>query len=347
MTRGAPATTTTEDGHARQLDELRRTVDLSVPYAIRAAITLGLAEHVSEGRTTVDALAEATGARPGGVRRLIGLLVFEGLFTVAGDGIIGLGPKGHLLLEERVHAMLDRRSGHGRLDDAWPGLLHAVRTGRAGFEHAKGHSFWDELASEEGLNETFDRTLAEWSSVWAPKAVEALDLTGEHVIDVGGGSGALLGNVLSAFPGTRGTLVELPTTAARAEAHLTGLGLGDRTAFARQSFFEKLPEGGDVYLLAQVLHDWPDEEAAAILGRVAAAAGSGGRVLVFERLPEDEPHHHDLAFDLKMYAVFGSGERTRDEYAALAARAGLRLESITRLHGGMHAIELRAADRSG
>jgi NADPH-dependent ferric siderophore reductase len=337
----------TQDQHAHDMAWLRHTADLSVPYAIRSAITLGLAELIADGSTTLEALAEVTGARPGGIRRLIGLLAFEKLFTVAADGTIGLGPRGYLLLEERVHAMLDRRYGHARLDDAWPGLLHAVQTGRSGFEHVKGHSFWDELASDDHLGETFDQTLAEWSGMWAPKAVEALDLTDQHVVDVGGGTGALLGRVLSAFPKTRGTLVELPTTAARAEVHLAGLGLGDRTTIARQSFFEKLPEGGDVYLLAQVLHDWPDEEAAAILGRVAEAAGRGGRVLLIERLPEDEPHDHDVIFDLKMYAVFGSGERTRDEYAALAARSGLRLESMTRLHDHMHLLELRSADRSG
>ncbi|QFG20202.1 siderophore-interacting protein [Actinomadura sp. WMMB 499] len=333
-----------QDQHAKQLAELRRTVNLGVPYAVRAAISLGLAEHVSEGRTTVDALAEATGARPGGIRRLVGLLAFERLFTVAADGTVGLGPKGYLLLEEYVHSMLDDRFGHARLDHAWPGLLHAVRTGRSGFEHVKGHSFWDELASEANLGESFDRTLAEWSGDWAPKAVEAMDLTDEHVVDVGGGSGTLLGHVLSAFPGTRGTLVELPTTAARAEAHLADVGVGDRTTIARQSFFEKLPGGGDVYLLAQVLHDWPDEEAVAVLGRAAEAAGSGGRVLVIERLSEGEARDHDAIFDLKMYAVFGSGERTEDEYAALAARAGLRPGAVARLHGAMHMIEMRAAD---
>ncbi|MGI5327709.1 SIP domain-containing protein [Actinomadura nitritigenes] len=338
----------TQDQHAKHLAQLRHTADLSVPHAIRAAVSLDLAEHVSEGRTTVDALAEATGARAGGIRRLIGLLTFEKMFTVAADGTIGLGPQGYLLMEEHVHAMLDHRYGHARLDDAWPGLLHAVRTGRSGFEHAKGHTFWDEMASEESLGETFDQTLAEWSGAWAASAVRALALSDEHVVDVGGGTGTLLGHLLRARPGTRGTLVELPTTAGRAENHLAGLGLGNRATIARQSFFEKLPEGGDVYLLAQVLHDWPDEEAATILSRAAeAAAGTDARVLLIERLPDDEPHDHDAIFDLKMYAVFGSGERTRDEYAAMAEHAGLRLETITRLHDTMHLIELRTADRSG
>ncbi|WP_019631204.1 siderophore-interacting protein [Actinomadura atramentaria] len=331
-----------QDQHALDLGALRHAADLGVPYAIRAAVTLGLADHVADGRTTVDALADAAGARPGGIRRLVGLLAFEKLFTLAADGTVGLGPKGYLLMEDTVRAMLDRRSGHARLDDAWPGLLHAVRTGRSGFEHARGHSFWDELDGEAGLRESFDRTLAEWSDVWAPQAVAALGLTAEHVVDVGGGTGALLGRVLTAYPETRGTLVELPTPAARAEAHLTGLGLGDRAAVARQSFFEKLP-AGDVYLLAQVLHDWPDEEAAAILRRAAEAAGPDGRVVLVERLPEDEPHDHDLVFDLRMYAVFGSGERTREEYDALAARVGLRVASVAPLHDAIHLLELRAA----
>ncbi|MFC5751426.1 SIP domain-containing protein [Actinomadura rugatobispora] len=327
---------------SQEMDRLRHAASLAVPYAIRAAVTLDLAEHVTDGRTTVPDLAAAAGARPRGIRKILAVLAHQGYFTLGADDVVALTPAGTFLLEEQVHGRLDHRNGYARLDDSWPGLLHAARTGESGFEHAAGHSFWAELAGDERLGRTFDGDLARWSGTWSPDLVKALALTGEHLVDVGGGTGTFLAHVLAEAPGVRATLVELPTTAERARAHLAERGLADRVAIAAQSFFEELPAGRDLYLLAQVLHDWPDEEAVAILTRVAEAA-RGRRVVVLERVATPADEAGTAAFDLQMYTVFGSGERDRDEFAALGERAGLRLESATRIHANLHAIEFRTA----
>jgi hypothetical protein len=325
---------------SRELKRLQHAAGLAVPYALRTAVPLDLAEHVTDGSTTVPALAAATGARPRGIRKVLAVLAHQGYFTLGADDTVALTPAGALLLEDHVHGRLDHRNGYARLDDSWPGLLHAVRTGESGFEHAVGHTFWAELAGDERLGRTFDGDLAQWSSTWSPALVKALALTGEHLVDVGGGTGTFLANVLADAPGVRATLVELPTTAERARVHLAERGLAERVTIAAQSFFEELPGGGDLYLLAQVLHDWPDEEAVAILTRVAAAA-RGRRVVLLERLATPSDDDLTAAFDLQMYTVFGSGERDRDEFAELAGRAGLHLESATPIHANLHVIELR------
>lgn len=98
----------------------------------------------------------------------------------------------------------------------------------------------------------------------------------------------------------------------------------------------------DVYVLAQVLHNWPDAEAALILSRVADAVGTG-RIAVIERISGPDAHDHDVEFDLLMFAAFGGGERAVDEYAALARGAGLELTSTMPLADDLHLIELRRA----
>lgn len=60
---------------------------------------------------------------------------------------------------------------------------------------------------------------------------------------------------------------------------------GDRARVVAGSFFDPLVAGADVYLQAQIVHDWPDDEAVAILRRAADAASAGagpggGRVVV-------------------------------------------------------------------
>ncbi|WP_029136538.1 siderophore-interacting protein [Nakamurella lactea] len=324
--------------HLRQ--RVQALTSLAVPYAVRAAVTLELAEHVADGRTTIPTLAAAAGAHPVGVRKLIRMLTFHQLFELDGDSV-RLGASGSVLLDEATHQALDRRSGMARLDDSWPGLLHTIRTGRSGYEEAIGESFWATMAVDRQLGESFDASLSDWSAVWSRGVAGSLELTDETVVDVGGGTGTLIGEVLQTYPQTSGTLVELPSVAERARANLAARGLSDRVGILQQSFFEPLPAGADVYLLAQVLHDWPDPEAVKILRRVADAAGDR-RIALVERLAADEDHDHDVMFDLQMYATFGSGERSLDEFAALGDRAGLTVTGTTPIGEDLHLIELRA-----
>ncbi len=95
-------------------------------------------------------------------------------------------------------------------------------------------------------------------------------------------------------------------------------------------FFERVPGGGDAYLLKTVLHDWDDAEAGAILRNCRRAVGPEGRLLVLERVvapPNEDPEAK--FFDLFMMAVTGGRERTREEFAALLAEAGFRLDAVT------------------
>jgi len=104
-----------------------------------------------------------------------------------------------------------------------------------------------------------------------------IELTGgwdglRTMVDVGGGTGAMLASLLRRHPHVRGILVDFPGTIARASEILTGAGVADRATLRGQSFFDPLPAGADLYLLKSVLNDWPDEQTVAILRRCAEAA---------------------------------------------------------------------------
>ena len=100
------------------------------------------------------------------------------------------------------------------------------------------------------------------------------------VVDVGGGTGTQLAEILRARPAVRGTLIDLPRTVARSAEVFHAAGVAERATAIGQSFFDPLPAGADLYLLKKVLDDWPDREAAAILRRCAEAARPAGRVIV-------------------------------------------------------------------
>jgi 2,7-dihydroxy-5-methyl-1-naphthoate 7-O-methyltransferase len=163
-----------------------------------------------------------------------------------------------------------------------------------------------------------------------------------HVVDVGGGTGGLLAEVLRANAGIRATLVDLPDTVARGRRFLAERGLDDRCDFAGQSFFDPLPAGGDVYLLSAILHAWGDEPATTILRRCAEAGGKTGRVLIVEHDAAGDPAAF-AEMDLRMLALVGGRERTVDDYATLAAAAGLAVTDVRTTPSGQLIIDCRAA----
>jgi hypothetical protein len=312
---------------ARRLGQL---ADLVSPMAVRVAATLRLADHIAGGATTAAALAERTGCDPAALGRLLRHLVAIDVLAMRG-GQFALTPLGEAMREGRGEnrgpLALDVRSAVGRIALAAVGLLDAVRTGGPAYPVVHGRGFWEDLAADPALGAGFD---AYMGSGDLSRFVAARDWSAvRHVVDVGGGNGNRLIQLLRAVPGLRGTLVELPGPAERAEARFREEGLAGRAAVVAGSFFEPLPAGADVYVLGAVLHDWPDAEATAILRRCAEAIDRTGRVLVEEQLLDGAD---DLAgmtgFDLFMLICCGGRERTLEEFRALGREAGLRLLAV-------------------
>lgn len=308
-------------------------MDLVTPMALRVAATLRLADFVPDdgtGETAVlSDLAEGAGADPEALARVLRHLVQHGVFTEPRPGQFAANETTALLRTGQPGAVwLDLDGFGGRMDLAFTGLMHTVRTGEPAWEQVFGQPFWAYLDANPPISASFDATMAvdagnaavadgyDWSTV-------------RHVADIGGGTGTLIAEVLRRNPRLRGTLADLPETAARARQYLAGLGLDGRCEVVGQSFFDPLPAGADAYLLSRVIHDWDDAAASAILRRCAEAAGSTGRVLVIES--HGTPGGDAAAFaemNLRMLVLAGGRERAIDDYSALAAQAGLQVTAV-------------------
>jgi hypothetical protein len=221
------------------------------------------------------------------------------------------------------------RTGLAGTDPARTGLAYTVRTGEPAWETVFGQPFWSYLEANPEIGASFDAIMASDADYRAALA-DGYDWTGiRHIIDVGGGTGRLLADVLAHHPRLRGTLLDLPETVARGREYLAGRGLEARCDVAGQSFFDPLPAGADAYLLNRVIHDWDDTRASLILRRCAEAAGRRGRVLVIESHLNSGGESASFAeMNLRMLVLSGGRERTLDDYAALAAEAGLRVAAV-------------------
>jgi len=329
--------------------KLWEVASLVTPMAIRVAATLRLADHIAAGTRTTEELARTVNADQDTLGRLLDHLVTAGVLTRAGTGAYGLTDLGEELRDDYpdgVRSFLDLEGAVGRADLSFVQLLHTVRTGEAAFPIQFGQGFWDDMTEDSGRSASFDTLMGARLVVDGPAIATAYpwDALG-HLVDAGGGDGSLLIAILRAHGDLRGTVVDLPGSAARAEKAIAAAGLGERAEARAGSFFDALPAGAGGYLLSGILHDWSDEHCVRILRRCADAASGTGKVLVLERIGDAEGDSLDTEIDLRVLCWTGGRERTLDQLSELAKAAGLRIGSV-RPALSRSIVELIDADQS-
>jgi SAM-dependent methyltransferase len=333
MTTDAATRTPTTPPPVEQLaNELINYMSALPQAAIRTVATLRIADHLAGGPQDVGTLARLAGASPGPLHRVLRYLAVRGFFVETAPGTFGLAPRGDLLRDDhpmglRPHFDLDGTTH--RMEQAYGGLLATVTSGRPAYADVHGSDLYADVEADPQRSAAFAAQMASRAQPVARALAAAHPWAGvDEVVDVGGGSGALLCALLQAHPHLRGTVVDLPRTSAEAEARIAQAGLGERARAVAGSFFDRLPAGADVYLLASILLDWPDEDAQRILATCAAACRPGARVLVVDwfATPEANPVVQTHV-DVHQMVLVGGRVRAPEEVVALAAGAGLRHET--------------------
>ena len=294
--------------------------------SVRAMAMLGLADHLADGPRSPGELAVATGTHAPTLTRFLRTLAGLGLCSTEEDGQVRLTPRGEVLRADvsgslRPYALAIYAPHIGR---AWEGLPEAVRTGEAAFLRVNGVDLWGYLATRPEEQALFDAAMAGTVDLRAQALLAARDLSGlGTLVDVGGGQGQLLAAALVADPGLRGVLFDRPEVLPGAEAFLASTGVRDRCEVVGGDFFVGVPAGGDAYVLAMIVHDWPDELAVAILRSCHRAMAPGARLWLVEMVMQPgDAYDRAKLMDLHMLVIFGAQERTEAEYRALLEAAG-------------------------
>jgi 2,7-dihydroxy-5-methyl-1-naphthoate 7-O-methyltransferase len=317
---------------------LGQLLDLAAPWCLRAAATLRIPEHIAAGHRDIGELAAVTGCDRDALHALLGYLVSQGVFREESPGRFACNRAAEQLAET---TFLDLEGIGGRMAHAWGTVLDYVRTGQPGYQKVFGRPFWEDLAAHPAIAAGFDALMG---PVGHGAPDYDIELTGgwdpiRTIVDVGGGTGAMLASLLRRHPGVRGTLVDLPGTVARAAGIIADSAVASRITVAGQSFFDPLPAGADVYLLKSVLNDWPDEPTVTILSRCAEAARPDGRVVILGGVAPDEAPRY-LAIDM---LVAGGKTSTLTEFTELARRAGLEVAAVGSQSSGRFVVECRPA----
>ncbi len=313
--------------------------DLATPWCIFVVATLDIAEHISAGKNNIDDLANAAGCDRNVLHAILGHLVSHGAFEELEPGIFSLNEAARQLLDPVTKVSLDLEDIGGRFAHAWGTLLQVTRSGKPAYEQIFGVSFWQDLDEHPSLAASFDAIIGppghgipnpyfDVTSGW--ESIHTL-------VDVGGGTGAMLAEILRTKPALRGILVDLPRTISRSVELFRAAGVFDRVETVGQSFFEPLPAGADIYLLRGVINDWPDHEAVHILAGCARSARPDGRVVVLKSVGPDDARK-DISIEM---VLLGGRHRTITEFRELAHLAGLEVVASGQQPSGYYVVECR------
>jgi len=313
--------------------------DLCTPWCVHVVATLRIADHIAAGTDQIDDLAAAAGCDPYALHRVLTYLVGKGLFEEATHGRFALNQAARGLLDKSQHLGLDLEGIGGRMAHAWGTLLTYVRTGAPAYHERFGLPFWDDLDAHPDVRASFDDLIGPAGHGTPKPEFQIIGGWGSvrTVVDVGGGTGAMLAELLRKWPEINGTLVDLPRTVALSHEMFQAAGVAGRVTTVGQSFFDPLSAGADLYLLKGILNDWPDREATAILNRCAEAARPAGRVVVLGGVVPDRTPR---GLEIEM-VLMGGKLRNVAEFRELARQAELQVLAAERQPSGYFVVECR------
>ncbi|HJR26518.1 MAG TPA: methyltransferase [Acidimicrobiales bacterium] len=315
-----------------------------VSRALYAACRLRIPDLCADQPRTAEELGAIAGADPDALGRVLRLLAGEGVFIEDDDGCFHLTARGELLCRDRVGTQWHLAVLLPELIEPTPeAALFAVRTGGSAFEHAHGCALYPHLAAHPDAEALFAEAMTARAACLHAQVIEAVDWTGvHHVVDVGGNHGGFLAAILGHLPAATGLLFDQPQVVAGAAAALDAAGVADRVDVEGGSFFEAVPPGGDLYLVANVLWNWDDDGAGRILRRCRDAMAPSARLLICEPvIPPGNGQHAAKLLDLGNFWLNGGRTRTLAAWRALLEGAGFDLVQIAETELEWSVLEAR------
>lgn len=322
---------------------LRMIRGFRLSQMIAVAAKLRIADHLANGPKPVEELALALGCHRDSLYRVLRLLAGCGIFAEEDGCVFRLTPYADLLRSDVVGSLRVNAEvvGEEWMWLAWGSLMHTVTTGETAFDNVFGKNTWDWFAENPAAGRLFDECMDESTQGEIASILKSYDFTAARtIVDIAGGRGVLLAEILKRNASARGILFNLPSVIQAAKQCLDKETAG-RIEFVSGSFFEEVPPGGDLYILKNILHDWNDEAAQNILATCRRAMRENTRLLIIEHLigAVNRLSPGKVA-DVQMMVRNGGRNRTENEFESLLTKGGLNVCRIIQPGTGPAILEI-------
>ena len=331
----------------QMISEMRRLIygnwQTCVTYAFAE---LGIADILQDQTLSAAELSTETGTNPHALLRFLRCCGQIGFVQIDVDKAgFYLTPFGRLLASDHPLSQRDaaRLNGADYRYQPWGFLTDILKAGHSrGFSPTVERGSLDYLADKPDKLGVFQRAMTNLSVNEDQVIAEAWDFSNfKVVVDIGCGHGTLIKAILNANSHLAGIMFDLEEVLS--EVDISEDCFNGRLTQQMGSFFDSVPKEGDVYVMKNVIHNWPEERAIALLENTRKAMSNDDRLLIVEYLiPEDNELSIVKWIDLNFFVLVDGADRTADEYTALAEKAGLKIVSFIATETGRHIIELAA-----
>jgi len=315
-----------------------------VSQSVAAMARFGIADKLANGARDVDSMAGECGCDAESLYRMMRALARVGLFEETSPRTFANNAVSELLRDDherslRWMSVAQCDPGHWR---PWGHAYDAVTTGQPQAEKVLGHGPWDYFQRNPEEAGRFGQAMTNMSAQAIRGITSSYDFSKfEHIVDVGGSHGTLLAAILDSAPKAKGVLFDLPPVIEMASKELAGHPLRSRMELCPGNFFDGVPEGGDLYTLKHIIHDWNDDKALGILESVRKSIRKDGTLLVFDAVLAPQAPPLAWWLDVHMMVMLDGKERTPEEFAALLGRAGFALSKIVPAPGPVAIVEAK------
>lgn len=292
---------------------------------VSLAAKLRVPDLLSGAPKLPEEIAEELGVSQKTADRLVRAFEVCGLVDRGAGSRVQLTDRGQWLrsdVPESLYTIAIRT--HDVYYPAWQGILEAVSEELTGFNVVFGSNYFEFINQHPEQGETFNSLMTSMCLKDAKRLVSVIDFsTVDYVVDVGGGDGTLLCEVLKANRHLHGAVFDSDSVRRRAVEKCSSAGISERCTVISGDFRVSVPSGGDLYILKHVLHNWPDEDCIRILQNCRTAMQKNGRLLIIERVV-DSWSPSDVRSDLHMWILMNGAERTKRDFVGLLGEGGFQ-----------------------
>ncbi len=324
-----------EDVLSPQAVLIRMTHGYCEAKALQVAAELGIADLIAENSKTADQLSKIVGVHSNSLYRLLRALASLGIFKETDDSHFENTPLSEAIRADVPGSVRDfviMTPNDGFLL-AWAKFMDVVRAGKPSFKDVNGCDQWEYFRRHPDMGERFNKGIAARTSQVTYALLKSYDFSQfKTLIDVGGGLGTVLASILKKYPQLHGCLYEQSSVIEGAKSFLEAQGVISRCNLISGNFFESVPRDFDAYLMKSITHDWENEKAMTILKNCRAAINKNGKLLIIDAvMSRDNAPHPAKWKDLMMMVVYGSRERTEQEFQKLLRASDFELKKVIAL----------------